>query len=492
MSGRFRRFLVGMTTGYLAIFINIAYTLASIPLALHYLGKEEFGLWALSQQIAGYLILLDLGLSNAISRFFSNWKDNVESAEYKELFGTSFAVYIVQGILIAVMGLVFSIIAPWLFHIPESLAIVFQKVLIIITSLSGFSVACRGISGPIWAFQRLDVANASMVFNLISSFGMLWLGFHWGWGIYSLAVAIVPAAIISPFAMYIFCRNAGYYPKAKMLGRPNEALFWKLFHFGKDTMLISLGQQLVNASQIMVVSRLIGLEMAATFAVGTKIFALGQQFVGKVLESASPALTEIYVRGELELFRCRYWKMIEISGALAAIGGAGLILGNQSLISVWTDRMIHWPMMCDVLLGFLLVATSLSRCLTGLFGMIGNNRPIRFIYLVEGGCFLTAAYFGAIKFGLLGVIAASLAAHFVVTLGWAIRVQSEFLFKIPVMIRILALGPAICFAVALGKASIDLQEITFFQQLELQALLFLIACFAVGIYCVKFRLFKMN
>jgi O-antigen/teichoic acid export membrane protein len=492
MNGRIKRFLISITTGYLAITINIAYTMASIPLALHYLGKEEFGLWALSQQIAGYILLLDLGLSNAISRFFSNWKDNVDCPEYKELFGTSFVVFIAQGILIALMGIAFSLIAPWLFHIPESLSRIFQKVLILITSLSGFSVACRGISGPIWAFQRLDVANASMAFNLISSFGILWLGFHWGWGIYSLALAIVPAAIITPVAMYFFCRHSGYYPKSGILGRPNRELFWKLFHFGKDTMLISLGQQMVNASQLMIVSRFIGLEMAATFAVGTKIFALGQQFVGKVLESAAPGLTEIYVRGDRELFRRRYWKIIDISMALATIGAAGLILGNQSLISIWTDGLIHWPMQCDVLLGFLLVATTLSRCFTGLFGMIGNMRPIRFIYLMEGLIFLTTAYFAATRYGLIGVVAASLVAHIIVTLSWSIGVQGEFLLKMPDMIRILLPGPMICLAITLVKAYINIYNINFLHQVGLEALLFLATCLAVCGYCFRMRLFRLS
>lgn len=492
MSGRTKRFAVGILTGYIAIAANIAYTMASIPLALHYLGKQEFGLWALSQQISGYLLLLDLGLSNAISRFFANWKDDVNGTEYKELFATSTLVYLAQGILIACVGAVFSQIAPWLFHIPESLSPVFPRVLVLLTSFTGFSVACRGLSGPIWAFQRMDLANASMMFTLISSFGMLWLGFHSGWGIYSLALAGIPSALITPFAIYVACRRAGYYPKSGILGRPNTGLFWKLFHFGKDSMLMALGQQMVNASQIMVVSRFIGLEQAATFAIGTKIFTLAQQFVGKVLESASPGLTEIYIRGDLARFRRRFWNMVEVSLALAGIGAAGLILGNQALIDLWTSGLIHWPEKCDVLLGLLLIATTLSRCLTGAFGMIGNLRPIRFVYLTEGMVFLACMYFVTSRYGLIGVIGASLGAHIIVTLGWSIRVQRSFFMGNPNLIKTLASWAMICLVIAMGNAVITSLHTSPFHQLALQALLFVAVCLAVGVYCISCRLFELK
>jgi hypothetical protein len=75
MNPRTYNFVRSLGAGYFAIAVNIAYTIASVPLALHYLGKEQFGLWALAQQITGYLILLDLGVSSAVSRFIADRKD---------------------------------------------------------------------------------------------------------------------------------------------------------------------------------------------------------------------------------------------------------------------------------------------------------------------------------------------------------------------------------------------------------------------------------
>ena len=51
---RLKKFTRSLLSGYVALGANIFYTLASVPLALHYLGKAEFGLWALVSQISGY------------------------------------------------------------------------------------------------------------------------------------------------------------------------------------------------------------------------------------------------------------------------------------------------------------------------------------------------------------------------------------------------------------------------------------------------------
>ena len=137
MATRTRNFFRGLGAGYVAIAVNIAYTTASIPLALHYLGKEQFGLWALAQQIMGYLMLLDLGVSPAVSRFIANLKDDVNSGSYGSLLLAGAIVFAIQGLLIVISGVSFSFFAPTLFSIPPHLSADFTNVLIIITSLAG-------------------------------------------------------------------------------------------------------------------------------------------------------------------------------------------------------------------------------------------------------------------------------------------------------------------------------------------------------------------
>jgi O-antigen/teichoic acid export membrane protein len=415
MHTRSRLFFSGLTTGYLSIAINIAYTAASVPLALHYLGKEQFGLWALAQQIMGYLILLDLGVSSAVSRFIADLKDDVNSGTYGSLLLAGAIVFAIQGLLIAIAGVAFAFFAPALFAVPEDLAGDFTNVLTIITSLAGLSVALRSLGAPLWAFQRLDASYGLGSFTLLTSFAALWSGFHLGWGIYSFAFAGIPAAILCPIITFLICRKNGFYPSSGHWGRPNSLLVRKIFSFGQDVVWVAMGSQLVNASQLMILSRVVDLNAAATFAIGTKLFTMGQQLTGRIIESSAPGLTEMFVRGDTARFNLRFSNIFSITAFLSTLGAAGLIAVNTPFVSFWTSGAVHWDLVCDTLLAGLLIATSLTRCLISAFGLAGNLRPIRHIYFIEGCVFIALAIPAAAYFGAAGLLFVSLVTHFGIT-----------------------------------------------------------------------------
>ena len=415
MASRTNNFIRGLSAGYLATAINIVYTAASVPLALHYLGKEQFGLWALAQQITGYLILLDLGVSSAVSRFIADLKDNVNSCSYGSLLLAGATVFAIQGLLIAIVGVAFSFFAPALFAVPDHLSSDFTNVLIIVTSLAGLSVALRTLGAPLWAFQRIDVSYGLGSLTLLTSFAALWAGFHLGWGIYSFALAGIPAAILCPIITFLICWKSGFYPSAGNWGRPNLLLFRKIFAFGQDAVWVSMGSQLVNASQIMILSRMVSLNAAATFAIGTKLFTMGQQLTGRIIESAAPGLTEMFVRGDTARFRLQFGNVVGLTTFLATLGGSALITANTLFVSLWTSGAVHWNLPCDAILAGLLILTSLTRCLIGVFGVTGSFRPVRHIYFVEGCVFIAIATPAAAHFGIVGILGSSLITHLTVT-----------------------------------------------------------------------------
>jgi O-antigen/teichoic acid export membrane protein len=477
MASRTRNFIRSLGAGYISIAVNIAYTAASVPLALHYLGKEQFGLWALAQQIMGYLILLDLGVTSAVARFVADYKDDVQGGEYGSLLLTGAMVFAVQGMLIAAAGIGFSFFAPFLFAVPEPLAAEFRNVLIVITILAGVSVAFRSIEAPLWAFQRIDMAYTMKIITLILGFASLWVGFHCGWGIYSFAFSGIPAAFLCPAITFLVCSKNGFYPSRGRWGAPKWNIFLRVFSFGKDVFWMSLGSQFVNASQIMIISRTIGLDAAATFAIGTKAFTLFQQFTSKILESSAPALTEMFVRKEVDTLNIRFFNIIAITSFLATVGASVLVAGNTPLVNIWTSGVIHWTLPCDVLLGGLLIMTCTTRCLTGLFGIIGNLRPVRHIFFIEGCVFVCVAIPIASRFGIAGVLLTSLITHMLITGILSVRAVTKANLPMTPIFQVLFFSLAV-FGVAFVLRSIFMSDSQpFFQAFAHTMLLVFVAVF---------------
>jgi O-antigen/teichoic acid export membrane protein len=421
MPTRSRRFLVGLTTGYCSIGANIVFTMVSIPLALSFLDKEHFALWALAAQINGFLNLIDLGMSSAASRFIADHKDHVDDGEYGSHLLTSGLVFAVQGLLIAGIGIGFSWFAPALFEIPAALTADFRLVLMLLAGITGLSVALRALGTPLWAFQRFDVLNLCASTGQFVTLALLWFGFKSGWGVVSFAIAQFPSLLGSVAAYTWCCRRNHYYPSAGCWGKPDARIFKEIFRYGRDGIMITIGSQLINASQIMIITRWIGLDAATTFSVATKFQTMAMQLVFTPISASAPGLVELHVRGENERFVRRYWDLIAMTLAVSTLVAICLAAGNRSMVTLWTHGAIQWTWASDMLLGLLIVLRNINGCFVGLFGLIKDWRPVRYIYLAEGLLFVPLAIILAKVAGLEGVLVASLIAHLLMTSAMSAR-----------------------------------------------------------------------
>src|SRR5258705_4482312 len=103
---RLKRYTWSLVSGYAALAGNAVYSLASIPIAMHYLSNEEFGLWIAAAQISAYLLLVDLGMSGSIARILIDHKDDLNGGAYGAVIKTGTLVLLLQGLVIGLLGTV--------------------------------------------------------------------------------------------------------------------------------------------------------------------------------------------------------------------------------------------------------------------------------------------------------------------------------------------------------------------------------------------------
>src|SRR5215210_1309533 len=114
-------FTKALASGYGVLVANALYILVSVPLALTYLSKTEFGLWALVSQLSAYLALVDFGMAGSISRALVDHKDDKRTADYGTVVKTGALVTVVQGLLVAVLGAAFAPALGAIMEIPPAL-----------------------------------------------------------------------------------------------------------------------------------------------------------------------------------------------------------------------------------------------------------------------------------------------------------------------------------------------------------------------------------
>jgi len=133
----------------------------SIPILIHGLGKDRFGVLTLAWALIGYASLFDIGLGRALTQLVAKKLGSGEDREIPALVWTSLLLMLALGVVGAAVIVATS---PWLVHhalkIPEAL----QSEVVSSFRLLGLSVpvviVTAGLRGLLEAHQRFKLVNA--------------------------------------------------------------------------------------------------------------------------------------------------------------------------------------------------------------------------------------------------------------------------------------------------------------------------------------------
>ncbi len=91
----------------------------TIPLMLHYFGKENYGVLTLAISTNAYMNLLDLGINTGAVKYFSQWIAEKNFALIHSVSRTSITFYLTIGIANASLLILLSLFGQNLFHIHD-------------------------------------------------------------------------------------------------------------------------------------------------------------------------------------------------------------------------------------------------------------------------------------------------------------------------------------------------------------------------------------
>src|SRR4051812_46894205 len=151
---RLKRYFHAVASGYVLLATTSLYVLASVPLALHFLQRREFGLWALIVQLTGYLQLVDIGMSSSVSRHLIEHKDESETGMYGGTIKTGGIVLLVQGLLVLAGAAAVIMLGTQFLNIDHDLSVTFQLIMLCQSAIIAADFPARLFGHVLVAHQR--------------------------------------------------------------------------------------------------------------------------------------------------------------------------------------------------------------------------------------------------------------------------------------------------------------------------------------------------
>jgi O-antigen/teichoic acid export membrane protein len=381
--------------------------LITVPIAVHSLGKTQYGLWAFVLGLTEYLNLLDLGVSPSIVRYGAKYRGEGAREETNALASVGLVIYGLIGALTVVVGVVLVVAVPYLIDLPAALD-ERARLVVALVALGYVLQFPLGLFGSLLAAQqRYDVMNFAGLVSIPLYIGLValllpathnvvWLG----------AIALITAFVRLVLPLFWVRRELPYLrPRRTLVTR---ARVRELLSFSVDNFLIHIAGKVVFTSDVIVVGIVLGPRNAALYAIPAKLFAtaFGVGTAGQRL--LLPALAEL--EGAADRIRQRLYLRSAVRAGMAAmlVLALPLLLIPDELIHGWVGPGYSRSVPVLVVLAVVLLIVQPMQVLVQYLTARGRQRLISRLLLLKVVANLALSVALALVVGIWGVAVGTL------------------------------------------------------------------------------------
>ena len=407
---RYRRILLSSATGLAAMGVSALVGLASVPISLHYLGKEAYGLWAVVGSVAAWVAIFDLGLVQGLVIAVSEAHGREDREAARAYFSTAFFALVGVASIVAGSVALVTPLLPWarLFEVPASIPPG--------TAAAGFGVALAlsALALPVAlvpqayaGFQRAYVASVFAMGGAVLSLGFLVVATRLGAPFAAVVAASGAATLLAGLASLAWLAGRQMpWMRPRWSAVSGKALR-RLLSSAVPLYLFQLGALLVNQTQRPVLAHQAGLGIVAEYDVLIRIYVFASLLVTASTASVAPAFRESWERGERSWVRSAFWRLVSFRVAAGVVGCTVLVVFGNDLLGLWLGRPdFHFaPSVWLALSAYLVVAiwgTSFFELLT----ILDRIWVQVAVVLAQGIVTVALTWVLGGRFGVLGALAA--------------------------------------------------------------------------------------
>lgn len=159
----------GVVLSYILMVFEVLSTLLLTPFVLSTLGQAEYGVYKLSASITAYLLLLDLGVGNAIVRYISKFRANQDTKSERDFFGVAIIYYAVIGLISLIGGyaLVESFSTMFSTGLSPKEIELGKKLLLMTVANTAVTLGTAVYANVILAHEKYGISKGSSILQII-------------------------------------------------------------------------------------------------------------------------------------------------------------------------------------------------------------------------------------------------------------------------------------------------------------------------------------
>jgi O-antigen/teichoic acid export membrane protein len=345
--------------------------LLSIPVAVHYLSKEEIGLWAAVSAMVAYLMWMDLGVGNSTGRKIA---DAVVSKDPIQIniwwTATQMALWALGG-LTMLIGLCLTPVFLILFKVPTHLTQDAWMLFVGTALCSAVNFPLRGVPGLLTAQERFHwvpiCQGIAPWMQLIVFFLML----RAGHGLKSYVFGTAAAQLFAFIYYRVLIATSAIRPRYD-LKEVTKSHFKELFGFSLNLAVIGFKDTFLSTLPVLILSRAAGLQAVPIYAISNRLSGMLRSLSLRVNHAFLPELTNLHIAGKHQAFLLKFRRSLLLASAVAMAGAAAVLLLNRSVVTLLAGSDFYAGDQVTAWFSLMLVVATISTTYQALLQISGN------------------------------------------------------------------------------------------------------------------------
>lgn len=405
-----KKIITNTFSNYTLKFVQILLNLIAIPVLIKNVGAEGFGIILFANVLVGYFSILDLGISQGLTKFVAEYRAKKNFEMLKSIINTSLFFYFFIGLFVAFsITLIVLFDGLELFNISEDSYHVAKNIFLLAGVLALFAWPKIAMEGAFRGIQKFSILNLTIGIGRVLSVSL------------AIVLALFGAPLEYIFLAFNLDKLILFFWQYKLLAKHMD--YWKfeistvsmhtfkmIFAFSGWIMLGQIAVMLEYQSDQFILASMVSVSAITTYTIVFFLFQLIQQVSGLAASAVMPAVAETKARSDHDtvdffvLYGSKYHNVLFVPLVIVCYYMA------EPFIRLWVgDKYLEyiWLVQASVLFQLFWQSNAfLGQVYTG----IGKSKKTGFIAIFSGvlNVFLSIVFVN--YYGLPGVIFGTLLA----------------------------------------------------------------------------------
>ena len=160
---------IGVFLSYILMIIEVLSTLLLTPFIIRSLGQAEYGVYKLASAVNAYLLLLDLGVGNATTRYIAKYRAEKDFVQERKFMGVATLYYSGIAIITVLLGIILVGAFPKIFAVGLTQEeVMLGRTLLSITMVnSAITLGTTGFSNALIAYEQFGTSKGASIVHIL-------------------------------------------------------------------------------------------------------------------------------------------------------------------------------------------------------------------------------------------------------------------------------------------------------------------------------------